>query len=174
MDVINLFFELARQHIQLKGAYYGKAYGKGAGNSAYPLIWVDDPIRGRAINNAMQYTVNVDFLDLPVEESQTATVQKNMQAVALSFIEKIKQERPGKFSVDSYDWLTLSDYYDDDAAGQRFTFVMYGPNLTARCIDNFDPDKTLGPSDNLPDFLTENPQGCVIFDKGPGLPKFVV
>lgn len=180
MIIINIFYELARQHTRIKGFRYGRTYEKGAGNDSYPLVWVDDPITGRAAGSpeagrVLGYTVNVDFLGLPGRGARVPEVQAAAIDAGLSFAERLTQIR-GKtgVTVTGFTFVTLRDYYDDDAAGARFTYTLAAANPVDRCADVFDPDKQFPPRADLPDFATDHPDGCAVFGDTKGLPNFRV
>lgn len=178
MQIVNLFYEIARQHKLVKGFRYGKSYEKGAGSDIYPLVWLDDPILGQSASpNTVRLTVNVDFLGIPKDDADVVAVQTAAYLVGLSFNEKIKELNAAfatKDKTESFNFITLRNYYDDDAAGVRFTFTLIGPNPSDLCVDYFDPDKQLEKLKPLPEFKTDNPNGCAVFSDKPGLPNFEV
>lgn len=179
MQVVNFFYELARQHKRIKGFYYGKSYEKGAANDNYPLMWLDDPIYGNAIgpdgSNPLAYTCNVDILGIPANNTEVLAVQSEAFTVGLTLAEKIKQTRKVTgFYIGSYSFVSLRDYYDDNAAGYRFTYRILQANPVDRCNEDFDPNKQLPRPDTLPDFNTDNPDGCAIFNNKSGLPNFKI
>lgn len=173
MEIVNIFYELARQHKQIKGFRYGKATDKGAGTDIYPLSWVDDPISGQAPTEAvLRYTVNVDILGVPEDDNDVQEVQGQAFLVGLSFREQFKALAPLGYRVESHSFISLRQYYDDNAAGYRFTYFIVGPNPINRCEINYDPNKQLTDINLLPDFKTENPNGCAVFNDKTGLPNF--
>lgn len=173
MDVVNLFYELARQNKRINGFTYGQNGDKGAGNEAHPLVWLDDPIMGRKVANTMAYSVNFDVLGIPANEAETLAVQSEAFDVGLNFIEKIGQTRNVTgFWIDSYTWLTLRKYTDLDGAGVRFSVSLSAAIPTNRCADDFDPSKQFPSVKSLPDFLVDNPSGCAVFNDKAGLPDF--
>jgi hypothetical protein len=175
MQIVDLFYELARQHKLIRGFYYGKAYEKGAANEAYPLLWLDDPIYGQSVNQAVQYTVNVDILGIPKDEKDTVNVQTEAFNTGLSIVEKIRQSRiQTGYSVGAFNFVSLRDYYDDNAAGFRFTYTVIHANPVNRCAEDFDPSKQFGKADALPHFEVDNPEGCAVFNDKPGLPDFKI
>lgn len=176
--IVRLFYELARTHERVRGFIYAQSRDKGYGNEFHPLVWLDDPILGRSgTNNAYTWTVNFDVLGVPDGYYSEEHIQARADAIALDMIEKIKKTRfedlKHGFSVGSVADLTLRNYYDNKAAGKRYTIELIGPYAGNRCTDPFDPDKVL-PSDSLlPDIDTSNAQGCAIFkEKGDLLPNF--
>lgn len=175
MQIVNFFYELARQHKQIKGFFYGKAYEKGAANEAHPLVWLDDPIYGRSANQALYYTCNVDILGIPENDEAVLGVQTAAFSVGLTIAEKIKQVRASTgFSIESFDFVSLRDYYDNNAAGFRFTYTVIQANPVDRCNEEFDPDKEFPRVNALPDFKVDNPDGCAIFSDKTGLPNFKI
>lgn len=173
MEIVNILYDLARTHKAVRGFIYNKGYAKGAGTDMYPLVWVDDPVLGNSNEqgNAMRYTVNVDFLDLPKVTADVPIIQQAMQLVGLAFRERLKGRYKGA-GVDSLNFVTLREYYDDDAAGVRFTFGITLANPVNLCEEYFDDDKTIVRPADLPDFSVENPNGCAIFSNKNGLPNF--
>lgn len=175
MKVVNVFYKLAKEHKEVRGFRYGRSYEKGAGNDFYPLIWVDDPILGNAVSPergaVLQYTVNVDVLCLPESGAHILIAQSEAWHIGLDMFQRLKTARTGGAHGITFSFITLSDYYDDNAAGIRFTFTLALANDVSLCDDNFDPDKKLEGHDPLPDFATENPTGCAIFGEF-GLPTF--
>lgn len=180
MEIINFFYELAQQHNQVKAFVYGKSYEKGAGNDLYPLVWLDDPVTGNSFTiqetgRVIQYTVNVDFLGLPENDSQVLPIQSAAFDMGLSFFEKFKQIRQYTgISGSGFTFVTLRDYYDDNAAGCRFTYTLLQANPVDRCADFFDPTKVFPSRENLPDFMTDNPDGCAVFSDTNTLPSFKI
>lgn len=174
MQIVNFFYELARQHKRLKGFTYNKAYRKGAGNSMYPLLWLDDPIAGQAVGDGViRWTVNADFLGLPKDADEVPAVQAGAFDAALSLIEQIRKVRATTgVSIEGFNFLSLRDYYDDNAAGYRFTMTLNQANPVNRCLEDFDPAKTFPAMKSLPDFNVDHPDGGAIFSDTKGLPNF--
>jgi hypothetical protein len=177
MQIVNFFYELAKQHEQVRGFRYGKPGDKGAGRDAYPLVWLDDPILGQATGTGatVQYTANVDFLGIPANEAEVPTVQAAMLLIGLDFVERIKQVRQTSgFSTERFSFITLRQYTDDDAAGVRFTFGINQANPVNRCAENFDPSKVFPTVQALPAFDVDAADGCAVFTDKKGLPNFTV
>lgn len=169
MQIVNIFYDLARQHTVIKGFYYGGQ--RGAGNSVYPLVWLDDPLNGQASGAVASWSVNFDVLGIPVTDAEISTVQGEAFNAGLALIEKLKAFPPGVLQVERFSYITLRNYYDDNAAGVRFTVNLAQPIPGNLCIDYFDPLKQFTPLATLPDFATDNPEGCAVFTDG-ALPNF--
>lgn len=174
MQIINLFYELARQHKRLKGFMYGKGYEKGTAHEAHPLLWLDDPIYGRTIGNTIQYTVNVDILGIPQKGVSISEIQTAAFEVGIGLKERINDDEDLGFSVSDFSFLTLSNYYDNDAAGCRFTYTIIHANPVNLCADEFDPDKELTNLEGLTNFKVDSAEGCAIFQNKHGLPNFKI
>lgn len=173
MIILNTLYDLARTHKNVRGFMYGKAYEKGAGQDRYPLVWVDDPILGaQSSDTSLRYTVNVDFLDIPKNDADVLPIQTAAQLTGLAFLERLRTSYRGVLSTEAYSFITLRDYYDDNAAGCRFTFTLVAANPANLCVEYFDDDKQLTSPKQLPDFTVENPSGCAVFSDKTGLPKF--
>lgn len=175
MQIVDFFYELARQHKKINGFIYGKGDEKGAANEAHPLVWLDDPIYGQTENQTIRYTVNVDILGIPETEEEVLEVQNAAYDAGLTFAEKIKQIRHDTgFSIDGFTFLTLRKYYDNNAAGVRFTYIVIQANPVNRCADDFDITKEFPKVSALPSFTVENPNGCAVFNNKTGLPNFKI
>lgn len=176
MEIVNIFYELARTHTSVRTFMYDKSYEKGSGVDRYPMVWLDDPILATSagpVDNALRYTVNVDILGMPAHRKDVQIIQGAAQHIGLSFREQLRKAVYGT-SVESFNFITLRDYTDDDVAGVRFTFVVVMPNPVNLCADPYDPAKQLIQLKDLPDFSVENPDGCAVFNNKSGLPNFSV
>lgn len=174
MQIINFIYELAAQHKKIKSMYYGKAYEKGAGNHTYPFLWLDDPILGRSAGaSGIAWTLNIDLLGLPTGPADVQNVQAEAFTAGLALIQRIKDTFPAhRISVDNYSFISLSEYYDDAAAGYRFTLQVTQANPLNICLEYFDPLKTFPVTSALPNFLVDNPTGCAVFSDSEALPNF--
>lgn len=66
MQIVDLFYKLAREHEVINAFIYGEGREKGAANEAHPLVWLDDPIHGQSDgDNVLRYTANLDILGIP-------------------------------------------------------------------------------------------------------------
>lgn len=175
MKVVDLFFTLAKEHIAIKSFVYNSSSKKGAGNNQYPLVWLDDPYTGGKAVNTIRYTVNVDILGLPATEAEVIAVQDACFEVGLAFAEKVKQSYIGTgFQIEGYNFISLRDYFDDNAAGFRFTYTAVQTNPVSRCLTDFNPDKEFTNNKTLPVFSTAAADGCAVFTDKVTLPNFDV
>lgn len=173
MQIVNLWYELARQNKVVKGFVYGRKVNEGAGNEIFPLTHLDDPILGTSVGDTIRYTCNVDITGIPDAGATVQDVQAAAFMVGLSYWQKIKDTK-GAFRVEGYTFITISEYYDNDAAGLRFTFQIIAANPVNRCEEYFDPAKQFPTVDALPDFKTDAPDGCAVFSEKGGLPNFTL
>lgn len=172
MQIVNLFYNLARHAKGVRGFTYGKGYEKGSGTDKYPLVWVDDPIQGQqASNSAMRYNVNVDILAIPETEAEVEPIQTWALELGLAFREKILKEYQ-KFGMDTVSFITLRNYYGDKAAGVRMTYGAVGPLPINLCLEFFDPTQEWPDEKDLPEFSVEGAEGCAVFTDKTKLPKF--
>lgn len=176
MEIINFLYELARQHKRINSFVYGKAYTKGAGNNVYPLFWVDDPVSGHTEGgSALTWAINMDVLGVPINETDVQAVQSAALESMLTTFEKIKDLRKqglSVFSLGDFNFISLRNYYDDNAAGFRFSFTLIQANPVDRCADDFDPTKQFVETNALPIFEVNAPGGCAVFNDKNGLPNF--
>lgn len=175
--MIKLLFNLAREHKAVKAFRYARGGGKGSGVDAYPIVWVDDAvIRRKASNGVDNVTINFDVL-LTVKRGQNKLqtdfnvedAQAKAYLIGRSFIQKIDDTY--KHTIQSYQSLSLSQYTDDDAAGQRFTITVTDTVPLDLCAEFYDPDKEIDTTSPLPEYSTEGAKGCIVFNKE-GLPDY--
>lgn len=177
MQIIDIFYNLAKQHKNIRAFKYGKGYEKGAGHDLYPLVWVDDPIMANNINafGILNYTLNFDVLDIPTKEEEVPDIQTSAMLTGMSFAQRISEINATELvNIKSYSFLTLRDYYDDNAAGVRFTFNLTAPVPLDLCEEAFIGGKEFENIQDLPEFRTDNARGCAIFSDKEGLPKFEI
>jgi len=179
MQIVDFFYSLAEQNLRIKSFVYGKGYQKGSGVDRYPMMWLDDPIYGQTAGagrlNALAWTVNLDILGIPVDNDDVISVQAAAFLVGLGIPERAKviYKNVG-VTVNGFSFTSLRDYYDDKAAGYRFTFNLSQASPVDRCADDYDPDKVFSEPSPLPNFVVDNPDGCAVFSNTVGLPNFSV
>lgn len=174
MKIIQNIKEFARTHRAIKSFTYGRPARLGAGNLVYPAVWVEDPIRARGDQRGAQsLEINVSILGQPGDEAGELQVQTAAFNIGLRLVHYLNEIRGATVT---YSGLTLSEYYDDNAAGARFTLTVATAADLNLCADPFDPEGTLEKvSADLPKFDTEEPEGCEVFaDKTGVLPSFTL
>jgi hypothetical protein len=179
MQIVDFYYLIARENLRINSFTYGKAYRKGSGTDRYPLLWLDDPIYGQtlALNqfNALSWTVNVDILGIPSNEDDVMAVQAAAFLVGIGIPERAKViYKTTGVAITGYKFISLRDYYDDKAAGYRFTYTLSIANPVDLCANDYNPDKVFSVPSPLPAFIVDNPQGCATFAGRTGLPDFSV
>lgn len=175
MQIVDLFYRLAREHEVINAFIYGEGREKGSANEPNPLVWLDDPIHGQSDGaNVLRYTANVDILGIPETKKDVLPIQNAAFIVGLEFKERITALRAETgINVGGFSFLTLREYYDNSAAGVRFTYQLTQANPVDRCGNTFNPDKQFKGVEALPDFAVSHPDGFAVFDKN-GLPNFTI
>lgn len=171
-SITNLFYQQAREHKSIKAFYYNRKYELGSGKDHYPLFWLDDPIIGRNHNNTFTNSVNFAILFLPDKEHSIAQLQNLAFSIGLNIIERIKKHSNelGISILPNWNYLTLSDYYDDNACGCRFSVNFTQGNMQNLCLieEQFDHDKQFDSESPLQDFTIDPANKCEVFtDKFP-------
>lgn len=179
MWIVDFYYDIARTNLRIKSFTYGKSYAKGAGTDRYPLIWLDDPIYGQtaavARYNVLKWTVNVDILGIPTDEDDVIAVQAAAFLIGVGIPERAKAiYNATGITIEGFTFTSLRDYYDDKAAGYRFTYNVSQANPVDRCAEDYDPSKVFSEPSPLPKFIVENPDGCAVFEDFKGLPNFSV
>lgn len=166
-SITNLFRNQAREHKTIKAFYYNRNYELGNGKDLYPMFWLDDPITGHNRNNVFNNSVNFSVLFLPDNEHTVAELQSLAFSVGLNIIERIKKNS-NELNVNILpDWtyLTLSDYYDDNACGCRFSVNFTQANMQNLCLidEQFDANKQFETKCPLKDFTVLPSGTCEVF-----------
>lgn len=179
MQIVDFYYMIARENLRIKSFTYGKGYQKGAGTDRYPLIWLDDPIYGQtAAQNQLKtlsWTTNVDILGIPVDDQDVIAVQAAAFLIGVGIPERAKIiYKDAGVTINGFSFTSLRDYYDDKAAGYRFTYNITQANPVDRCADDYDPDKVFTTPSSLPSFAVDSAEGCAIFEGHNGLPNFSV
>lgn len=179
MQIVDFFYNIAQQNLRIKSFRYGRQAAKGAGSDAYPMMWLDDPISGGVAREgnlgALQYTVNLDVLGIPTDDDDVPIVQAAAFLIALGVPERAKViYKTAGITFVSFNFISVREYYDDKAAGYRFTYVLSAASPVDRCADDYDPTKVFTNVSPLPSFSTDAPDGCAVFSDHVGLPNFSV
>lgn len=164
--IIDIFRNQAREHKAIKAFYYNRNYELGSGKDVYPLFWLEDPINGRNQDNTFTNSINFSILFVPKDNESVSSVQNVAFSIGLNIIERIKNNNTIEISIKP-DWTytTLREYYDDNAAGCRFSVNFTQKNMQNLCLidEQFDPDKQFEVDNNLPDFDISPANNCDVF-----------
>lgn len=174
MTIVQLIKEFARTHQNIKSFNYAPVNRMGAGNTVYPTVWVEDPLRLTGDHKGLQsWEVNVAILGQPGTQAEEPAVQTAAMNIGQRLVKYLNDTRAISAT---YSALTLREYYDDDAAGARYTLRISTVSGLDLCLDPFDPEKQLqGVAVNLPQFDLEDPEGCAVFaEKVGALPNFTL
>lgn len=143
-SIISLFYNQAREHKSIRSFYYNRSYELGSGNEQHPVFWLEDPIMGRNQDHVFTNTVNFSVLFVPKDDSEVAILQNLAFSIGLNILERIKMDDNRTVSVlPSWTYLTLRNYYDNNACGCRFTVELVQRNMQDLCLidEQFDIDK---------------------------------
>lgn len=165
-SIIELFRTQAREHRSIKSFYYNRNYEIGSGNEQHPLLWLEDPIAGRNQDNTFVNTVNFSILFIPNENSNTDDLQNLAFSAGLNIIERIKLTQKEHVSVlPTWSFVTLRDYYDNNACGCRFTVDLLQRNMQNLCLieEQFDTAKDFDKNQSLNNFNVSVAQQCETF-----------
>ena len=164
--IIDIFKTQAQEHKSIKAFYYNRNYKIGSGKDIYPLLWLEDPINGKNQDNTFINSVNFSILFIPKETDSVSSLQSLAFSVGLNIIERIKKNNKTEVSIKP-DWIytTLRNYYDDGAAGCRFSVNFIERNMQNLCLidEQFDSEKPFEENKSLPDFDVFPANGCESF-----------
>lgn len=185
-SIIRTFYNVAREHKLVRQFKYDRlSKGSGVGEENHPLVFLEDPIyiADSTLNDgSVKCTVNFDVVMTP-QAFENFNIEKQLSpeecqtvahAIALNFVAKLKDiannyeqydedEYNTTIRVISYSFLTLRNWYDNNAAGVRCTMVISVDNPIDYCDleEHFDPDKEFDLGELLQPINTDNAAGCV-------------
>lgn len=165
-SIIGMFRHQAREHKTIRSFYYNRSYEIGSGNEAHPLFWLEDPLTGRNNANTFTNTVNFSILFIPKDDAEVANLQNMAFSIGLNILERIKLDDTIPVSVlPSWSYLTLRNYYDNNACGCRFTVELVQRNMQNLCLieEQFDSENELATSKPLNHFELKTSGTCETF-----------
>lgn len=197
-SIIRTFYNIAKEHKLVRQFKYDRlSKGSGIGEENHPLVFLEDPIyvSDSTLNDgSVRCTVNFDVVMTPQafenynrrqltpEECQTVA-----HSIALNFVAKLRDisnnyenydenEYNTSIKVISYSFITLRNWYDNNAAGVRCTMVISVDNPINYCDleEHFDPDKEFDLNELLQPINTDDAQGCYDVSFDYKLPKFTL
>ena len=151
-----------------------------------PHVFLEDPLYfGNATTNSGTIPVTINFNIVVTPQllenwgiyPSTETGQNLCHSIALNFIARLRQMiKNGDISyvtgIDSWNFITLKHWYDNDADGVRVTLVIEVKNDINYCDieEHFDEEKEFDIKKYLPEIETDDASGCAVFSSK--LPKF--
>ena len=154
-SIVNIFREQARCHKSIQSFYYNRNIELGSGNEAHPMLWLEDPITGLNQSNLFINSVNFSILFIPDNGNDVLRLQNLAFSVGLNIIERIKQQQSDTVTIlPDWTYITLRNYYDNDACGCRFSVNFNQLNMQNMCLidEQFDNDCTLTQTSYLNSF----------------------
>lgn len=165
-SIIEMFRRQAREHKTIRSFYYNRNYEIGSGNEAHPLFWLEDPLTGRNNANTFSNTANFSILFVPKDESEIAHLQNLAFSIGLNILERIKYDNAVPVSIlPTWSYLTLRNYYDNNACGCRFTVDFVQRNMQNLCLieEQFDALKDFETENVLNSFDVKTANACETF-----------
>ncbi len=165
-SIIEMFRRQAREHKTIRSFYYNRNYEIGSGNETHPLFWLEDPLTGRNNANTFTNTVNFSVLFIPKDDAEVANFQNMAFSIGLNILERIKQDETSGVSIlPSWTYLTLRNYYDNNACGCRFTVEFVQRNMQNLCLieEQFDTLKDFESTGLLNNFEVKIANTCETF-----------
>jgi len=168
-SIIDIFRQQAREHKTIRAFYYNRNYELGSGRENHPLLWLEDPLAGENQDNIFVNTVNFSVLFLPEDNADITRLQSLAFSIGLNIIERVKKNsQQYKMRVQpGWSYLTLRDYYDNNACGCRFTVDITQLNMQDLCLieEQFDVSGQLAGNKAINDFDVNPSNNCEIFSK---------
>lgn len=164
-NIIDTFRKQAKEHKAIQAFYYNRKYELGSGKENYPLFWLECPINGRNRENTFSNSVNFSILFIPKEQT-VEQLQDLAFSIGLNILERIKLNADSDISIlPDWTYLTLRDYYDDNAVGCRFSVNFTQRNMQNLCLINeqFDESGEFDNSKPIKDFDIKPANNCEIF-----------
>lgn len=164
--IIDTFRQQAREHKTIKAFYYNRNYEKGSGKEIYPLLWLEDPLVGRNMENIFRSSANFSVLFVPSPKDNVEDLQNMAFSIGLNILERIKMNKKSPIAIEpNWSYLSLRDYYDDDACGCRFSVNFTQRNMQNLCLieEQFDAEKEFEVKRGLEQFDISPNNTCEIF-----------
>lgn len=164
--IVDLFKNEARMHKSIKSFHYDRNYELGAGHENHPVFWLEDPIIGRNKQNVFECTVNFSILLIPKYAGDELKYQDLSFSIGLNILERLKQQDNEVSILPSWDFITLREYYDNNACGCRFSVNMVIRNMQDLCLieEQFDKSKQFEKKSSLSEFQINKIYGNEVFN----------
>lgn len=197
-SIIRTFYNIARSHKLVRQFKYDRlSKGSGVGEENHPLVFLEDPIYiGDSTLNegTVRCTVNFDVVMTPqafenfnIKQLSAEECQSVAHSIALNFVAKLKDinnnyeeydddEYNTSIKVVSYSFMTLRNWYDNNAAGVRCTMVISVANPVNYCDldEHFSEEKEFDLGELLQPVDTDGAQGCIDVTFDYKLPKITL
>lgn len=174
--IVDVLYELAKQHLSIKSFTYDSVNEMGNGSEFYPMLWLEDPI---LLNSKDKRLIEADFnfsiTEIPKDNDEVKPIQDRCFSTGLAIIEKLRGIKDTtNLVILNFSAVSLRRYYDNNAAGWRFSVSAHRTNTINLCKldEEFDPSKEFPTLESLPKFSTDNKSGCAIFSEKRELPRF--
>lgn len=165
-SIIEMFRHQAREHKTIQSFYYNRNYEMGSGNEIHPLFWLEDPLTGRNNTNTFSNTAYFSILFVPPNDNEVANLQSMAFSIGLNILERIKKDDTVQASIlPTWTYLTLRNYYDNNACGCRFTVEFVQRNMQNLCLieEQFDSQKDFETHNPLNNFKVSTSSTCEVF-----------
>jgi hypothetical protein len=172
-QIYKLFRERARRHLLIKSFHYTRTYNLGSGKDFYPAFVLEQDLYGKnggQNGNYITNTCNFSILIVPKKNERVIWLQSLAFSAGLNIIESIKQDKECEFYIQpDWSYISLVDYYDDNAVGCRFSLNIISKNLEDLCFlpEHFNDNKDFEKSIGINDFDINPQNGCEIYTNKP-------
>lgn len=162
-QIIDYLMETALKHKAVKQSkYQRRSLINAQNNNRYiQFIIEDDPFTQYIkTSNVFTITYNIDILGFPTKDYSSLQIQSDCFQIGNEILKKIDKGEMSKYlSVWDYSFLSLSNFTDDNASGQRLTLELVVPNPVNLCTlnDNFDDEVEVEETDIELDLKDVNP-----------------
>lgn len=197
-SIIRTFYNIAREHKLIRQFKYDRlSKSAGVGEDNHPLVFLEDPIyvADSTLNDgSVKCTINFDVVMTPqafsnynMKQLTPEECQTVAHSIALNFVAKLKDIEKYYEKYDetlyntsmhvlSYNFVTLRNWYDNNAAGVRCTMVISVDNPINYCDleEHFDPEKEFDINDLLQPINTDDAAGCIDVTFDYKLPHFKI
>lgn len=146
-QIVNYIGGVALKHIAVHSFKYQNRILTNAQNSNryFQFIIESNPdLEWVKTSNVYTLTLNIDILGFPTKDMTVLKCQSTALQIGSEVMAYIERDYlyKGIMSIYDYDFMALSEYTDDDAAGFRLTLTLAVPNPIDLCTldQNFDED----------------------------------
>ena len=137
-QIIEYIQDVSKKHILVNTVkYQGRININQQGNNRYMQVVIEDDvyIEQTMHPTVMAMTINMNILGFPTKDKSVLKVQSDALQVAVEILKYIEADPTYKnrLSINEYSFMSLSDYTDDNCAGQRVTISLKFPNPINLC-----------------------------------------